>query len=306
MTKGIVLAGGKGTRLHPLTKSVSKQLMPVYDKPMVYYPLSTLMLAGIRDILLISTPQHLPLYEALLGDGSQWGLRLQYAVQEHPGGLAEAFLIGEEFIGRDSVCLVLGDNLFFGDGLAAQMRRAADAAAGATIFCYYVKDPRDYGVLRFDAEGRPTDIVEKPGTPPSNYAVTGLYYYDNEVLDIARRLRQSPRGELEITDVNREYLRRGSLRVELLGRGTAWLDTGSCDALLQAANFVEAVETRQGLKIACLEEIAWRLGYIDSSQLLRLADQAAPSQYGEYLSDLVNRERPFGYRSELGQGPDLA
>jgi glucose-1-phosphate thymidylyltransferase len=299
MTKGIVLAGGQGTRLHPLTKSISKQLMPVYDKPMVYYPLSTLMFAGIRDILLISTPQHLPLYEGLLGDGSQWGIRIEYAVQERPGGLAEAFLIGEPFIGGNPVCLVLGDNLFFGDGLAAQVRKAAARNSGATIFCYYVRDPRGYGVVSFSEDGQPVDLIEKPETPPSNYVVTGLYFYDNEVIDIARGLTPSSRGELEITDVNREYLRRGTLTVDLLGRGTAWLDTGSCDALLQAANFVEAVETRQGLKIACLEEIAWRLGYITSEQVLRLADLAAASAYGEYLEGLVNRKNAFGYRSDM-------
>ncbi len=299
MTKGIILAGGKGTRLHPITKSISKQLMPVYDKPMVYYPLSTLMLAGIRDIMVISTPNHLPLYQELLGDGSQWGIRLQYAKQDRPAGLAQAFLIGEEFIGQDRVCLILGDNLFFGDGLAEQMRAAAAPGARATIFCYYVKQPEDYGVVRFDADGRPADIVEKPKDPPSNYAVTGLYFYDHDVIDIARRLEPSPRGELEISDLNREYLKRGALRVEVLGRGIAWLDTGSCEALLKAANFVEAVESRQGLKIACLEEIAWRLGYIDASQLRRLAEQAGPSQYGEYLVDLVNQRHAFGYRSDL-------
>ncbi|HEV8613361.1 MAG TPA: glucose-1-phosphate thymidylyltransferase RfbA [Gemmatimonadales bacterium] len=299
MTKGIILAGGKGTRLHPLTRSVSKQLMPVYDKPMVYYPLATLMLAGIREILVISTPQHLPLYQNLLGDGRQWGIQLQFAVQDHPAGLAEAFLIGESFVGREPVALVLGDNLFFGDGLAEQTRRAARQETGATIFCYYVKEPRDYGVVRFDAEGRPMDILEKPAHPPSNYAVTGLYFYDNDVIGIARGLSKSPRGELEITDINREYLKRGALRVELLGRGIAWLDTGSFTALLQASNFVEAVEARQGLKIACLEEIAWRLGYIDAGQLQRLAEQAGTSQYGEYLAELVNREQAFGYRSDL-------
>jgi glucose-1-phosphate thymidylyltransferase len=298
-TKGIILAGGKGTRLHPLTRAISKQLMPVYDKPMVYYPLSTLMLAGIRDILVISTPHHLPLYQTLLGDGNQWGIRLEYAEQEKPAGLAQAFLIGERFVGRDSVCLVLGDNLFFGDGLAEQMRRASEQERGATIFCYYVKEPQEYGVVRFGADGAPADIIEKPREPPSNYAVTGLYFYDAQVVDIARGLRPSARGELEITDVNRHYLAQGQLRVELLGRGIAWLDTGSCEALLQAANFVEAVESRQGLKIACLEEIAWRLGYIDSEQLLRLAKEAEPSHYGAYLADLVNRPQPFGYRSDL-------
>ncbi len=299
MTKGILLAGGRGTRLQPLTRAVSKQLMPVYDKPMVYYPLSTLMLAGIRDILVISTPEHLPLYRLLLGTGEQWGIRLEYAVQERPAGLPEAFLIGERFIGTDPVCLILGDNLFFGDGLAAQLRRAAEKHEGATIFCYYVKDPTSYGVIRLDDDGQLADIVEKPSEPPSNYAVTGLYFYDGDVAEIARGLRPSSRGELEITDLNRNYLERGQLRAELLGRGTAWLDTGSCEALLQAANFVAAVETRQGLKIACLEEIAWRLGYIDTAALRALAREAGPSQYGEYLNELVDRAGPFGYRSDL-------
>jgi glucose-1-phosphate thymidylyltransferase len=299
MTKGIILAGGKGTRLHPITRSISKQLMPVYDKPMVYYPLSTLMLAGIREILLISTPEHLPLYRELLGDGSQWGMSLEYASQAKPAGLAQAFLIGEEFLGGDDVCLILGDNLFFGDGMAEQMREATRQKSGATIFCYYVKHPEEYGVVSFGENGRPTDIIEKPKSPPSNYAVTGLYFYDNEVIEIARGLKPSKRGELEITDVNRKYLERGDLRVELLGRGIAWLDTGSCNALLKAANFVEAVESRQGLKIACLEEIAWRLGYIDMAALRALAEQAGPSQYGEYLSDLVNQRKELGYRSDL-------
>ncbi len=301
MTKGIILAGGKGTRLHPLTKSISKQLMPVYDKPMVYYPLSTLMLAGIRDILLISTPHHLPLYQELLGDGSQRGIRLEYARQDQPAGLAQAFLIGESFVGRDRVCLILGDNLFFGDGLAEQMRIASGEPTGATIFCYYVKRPEEYGVVQFDGNGRPADILEKPKQPPSNYAVTGLYFYDHDVIEIARGLTPSRRGELEITDVNREYLKRGALRIEVLGRGIAWLDTGSCEALLKAANFVEAVESRQGLKIACLEEIAWRLGYIDLPALRRLAEQVGSSQYGEYLLDLVSQQAPFGYKSDLSR-----
>jgi glucose-1-phosphate thymidylyltransferase len=286
--KGIVLAGGAGTRLYPLTRVVSKQLLPVYDKPMVYYPLSTLMLAGIREVLLISTPDDLPRFEALLGDGSQWGMSFSYAAQPNPEGLAQAFIIGAPFIGTDSVCLVLGDNIFYGDRLTLLLRNAAMRERGATIFGYYVKDPERYGVAEVDAEGRVLGIEEKPRTPKSHYAVTGIYFYDNDVVEIARRLTPSARGELEITDVNVEYLRRGTLRMELLGRGMAWLDTGTHESLYDASTFIETIEKRQGLKIACLEEIAYRMGYIDREQLRRIAMPFRQSAYGEYLLQLLD------------------
>jgi glucose-1-phosphate thymidylyltransferase len=290
--KGIVLAGGTGTRLHPLTKVTSKQLLPVYDKPLIYYPLSTLMLAGVREILIITTPHDADRFRELLGDGSSWGVSFVYAVQPEPAGLAQAFLIGRDFIGKDSVALVLGDNIFYGLGLGADLLALTGQQAGATIFGYYVRDPERYGVVEVNVAGEVVGIEEKPTKPRSNYAVTGLYFYDNDVIEIAAALRPSPRGELEITDVNKEYLRRGRLRLNMLGRGAAWLDTGTFDSLHEASAFVQTIERRQGLKIACPEEIAWRMGYIDRDRLAALARELMKSGYGEYLMDLLHREQP--------------
>lgn len=286
--KGLLLAGGSGTRLYPLTKSVSKQLMPIYDKPMIYYPLAVLMLAGIRDIGIISTPEHLPLYQELLEDGSQWGCSFHYIVQPRPEGLAQSFLLAEDFIQGHNTCLILGDNVFFGHGMDKLLDTAIARKDGATIFGYHVRDPERYGVIEFDADKQAVSIEEKPHTPKSNYAVTGLYFYDQQVLDIAKSVRPSPRGELEITDVNNAYIARKQLSVEPLGRGIAWLDTGTHDALLTAGSFVQAVESRQGLKVACLEEIAWRKDYIDADQVRHLAKQLIKSGYGQYLLELVD------------------
>ena len=286
--KGIVLAGGSGTRLHPVTQVISKQLLPVYDKPMIYYPLSTLMLAGVREILIISTPDDTPRFRQLLGDGTQWGLRLEYAVQPSPDGLAQAFLIGRKFLAGEGCCLVLGDNIFHGHDLQRTLREAAGRADGATVFAYPVHDPERYGVVEFDASGRAIAIEEKPAKPKSRYAVTGIYFYDAEVVAVAESLRPSPRGELEITDVNRWYLERGRLRTEVLGRGMAWLDTGTHDSLLEASTFIHTIEQRQGLKIACPEEIAYRLGYISADELAALAGRIQKSSYGQYLLHLLD------------------
>lgn len=286
--KGIILAGGSGTRLYPLTKAISKQIMPIYDKPMIYYPLSTLMLAGIREILIISTPRDLPTFEELLGDGSQLGLEMHYAVQEQPRGLAEAFIIGADFIGDDSVAMVLGDNIFYGQSFSKVLKEAASRDKGATIFGYYVKDPTEYGVVEFDENGMAISIEEKPANPKSNYAVPGLYFYDNDVVEIAKNVKPSARGEIEITSINNEYLRRGDLHVETLGRGFAWLDTGSHDNLLEAANFVATFQKRQGMYVSCIEEIAYRRGFIDRDQLLALAQPLLKTAYGQYLVDVAN------------------
>ncbi len=291
--KGIILAGGSGTRLYPLTTVVSKQLLPLYDKPMIYYPLSTLMLSGITDILIITTPHDQPMFHELLRDGSQWGINIRYAAQPKPEGLAQAFIIGKDFIGDEGCCLILGDNVFYGQGLVDLVRKARERKDGATVFGYWVQNPEDYGVVDFDAQGKAISLAEKPKNPKSHYAVTGLYFYDNRVVDIASNLKPSARGELEITDVNKKYLEQGDLTVEIMGRGFAWLDTGSHQALMEATNFIETIEKRQGLKISCPEEIAFNRGLIDASQLKKLAAPLKKNGYGQYLLGLLKQERPF-------------